>query len=356
MRVLFIAPRFLPEIGGVEKHVSYVANKLAEQQIEISILSATGRKDLRPIDQLGKIKVFRFFYPFLTSSKVISVLNLIKTWVFFLKNFRLLIDTEIIHLHDAQTFTWIVPFIYFLRKPIFITFHGFDKYPIPNSARIIRKIAEKKTNGNICVGKFLVKWYATTPDYITIGGVEPSRDLPKKQPEQSALFVGRLAEDTDILQFVEALLVLKQTFGINLPLHICGDGPLRDLIIEKAIKNNLEITMHGFVEEPYNYLFKYRYAFVTGFLSILEAMINNRLVFTIYNNPLKKDYIYSIPNAEDLMIIAGSPKELAEKIYVVINEPTKILRYTKPAFAFASNQTWGEVANTYTKLYKKVLD
>ena len=69
--------------------------------------------------------------------------DLLNVWHFIIKNFQFLINTDIIHFHDVETFLWFSPFILLIRKPFFITFHGFEGYPIPKVTRIFRKISKK---------------------------------------------------------------------------------------------------------------------------------------------------------------------------------------------------------------------
>lgn len=90
-------------------------------------------------------------------------------------------------------------------------------------------------------------------------------------------------------------------------------------------------------ENPENLLRRSRYAFV----------------FAVYNNQLKRDYLYSIPNAKNLMFIAASPDELAEKLYVAIRSLEQIELVLEQAYAFAGKQMWGKIANVYLELYQK---
>jgi glycosyltransferase involved in cell wall biosynthesis len=356
LKILFITPRFQPEVGGVEKHTYYVAKELANHGNKIEIITITQRTDLKTDEQQNGMLVHRLLLASRGNHWLNVAFGLLSMWFFLSKNFRLLVGSTVVHLHDWQTFLWIFPFIPLLRRPLFITFHGFESYPIPVSAKVIRKIAEKLVDGNICVGAFLTKWYNTKPDFTIIGGVEAAQLPSDSHIEKAALFMGRLAEDTGISEFTEALGILKQEFGIDIPLHICGDGPLKPRIKENARHDNLKIFMHGFQKNSQEYLARYSYAFVSGYLSILEAMYQRTPVFTIYNNPLKKDYLCSIPNANDLMVITASPKELAEKLRIAIKNPQQIDPILERAYSFACKQTWEKVANVYLELYQKKED
>jgi glycosyltransferase involved in cell wall biosynthesis len=352
LRILFIAPRYLPEIGGVEKHVNYVSNRLTQKGCNIKILTATYNNGFPSNENQESIQIFRLKPKHFKKPQINSIYNLTKIWFYLIKNFKLLLKTDVIHLHDTQTFLWLLPFIKLIRKPVYITFHGFDKYPIPSASRILRKLAEKMLAGNICIGEFLKKWYSTEPNFVTIGGVEPPIQTTNQPRVPQALFVGRLAEDTNILDFVEAINMLKAQFNVNLPLHICGDGPLRNAITDKASRNKLNITLHGFTLETQKHLAVSSYGFVTGYLAILEAMANNLPVFAIYNNPLKKDYLNSIPNNQEIMTIASSPQDLANKLNQAIGNQNQLNETTKKAHEFARSQTWDKVADLYLKLYK----
>ncbi len=352
MKVLFITPRFYPQLGGVEKHVKSVGEKLSNNGHEITVITCTDRTDLKAFEKMDGMSVYRKFIkapPI--RSRASSISSLSKMMIFLLKNFALIKNHNIIHLHDPEAFLWFAPIILFCRKPVFITFHGFEKYPVPMPSKIIRKIAEKCTSGNICVGDFITKWYGTQANFVIVGGVETNGNLPNGVIDEGAIFVGRLERDTGILNFIETLIILKNNFGINLPLHICGDGPLRQQIMQSAKEHDLQIFLHGFVDDVRAQIVKHRYAFVTGYLSILDAMYCKRLVFSIYDNPLKRDYLYSIPENEKLMFIAGSPKDLATKLHDVIRANESAKNILENAFAFAKSQSWENVARVYQTLY-----
>jgi glycosyltransferase involved in cell wall biosynthesis len=350
MRLLFLTPRFKPDLGGVEKHTYKIAQELIKRGNYVSILTNTQEQTSEKFGQMEKINICRLSIEKKYNPKVNALINLLKTWIFLLKNFHIILEHDVIHLHDYQTFLWVSPFLLYLKKPLYITFHGFEGYPVSWLSKILRKIAEENVKDNICVGNFICKWYGTKCQNITLGGV----DFPNKTPssvDNSAIYIGRLAVDTGILDLINALNILKEKYAVEIPLHICGDGPLRKEIEDQAKNDNLIIFMHGFVTEPNTYIQTCKYAFVSSYLSILETMIQKKPVIAFYNNPLKKDYLYSFPNAEQMMTIAGSPKELAEKIFALIKGPKQTNLLVNNAYEFSIKQTWSKVAELYLKLY-----
>jgi glycosyltransferase involved in cell wall biosynthesis len=353
MNVLFLVPRFLPDIGGVETHAYRVAKGLIEQGYRIQIVTGTHRKDLCPEEREGGITIYRCRLSKSRTNKSSAFLDLAVIWLYLLRHNRLFTESNYIHLHDFQTFLWFFPFLVLYRKPVFITFHGFEKYPVPVFAKIARKTAEKMVDGNICVGSFISNWYGTNPQAETIGGVDTQSESQNCCVQEAAIYIGRLETDTNILGLVNALAILRKSRGVSIPLHIFGDGSLRSKIETCAQENNLEIHTYGFQASASLQLPKYRYVFASGFLSILDAMSYGKVVFTLYDNPLKRDYFYSIPNAESLMHICSSPVQLSDELFTVINSPKQAAFMSQKAFDFAKQQSWAKVTKLYLALYEK---
>lgn len=342
MKILMFAPLFPPHIGGVEKHVKRLSEELIKKGYEIIVVTIKHYNSLPDFEELNKIKVYRF-----------PRMKLSKIWFWIYKNRYLIKDADIIHCHDFGAFIyWYLPFrfLYFL-KPVFITFHGHEGIiPIPKKILFRRKVAEFLTKGNICIGDFIPKWYGTKANFISYGGVDILTTVNNTKSE-GAVFIGRLEKDTGIMTYIDAIKILKKEYNISFEVDIYAGGSLRE-ILEKIIKENeLSVKLHGFVENPMNYLIKSKFAFVSGYLSILEAMINKKLVFSVYENELKKDYLTLIPNSKNMMVIPSSPEKLAEKVAYYYKAPEKAEEIIKNAYNFAKKQTWGNVANTYLRLW-----
>ncbi len=342
MKILMLAPLFPPHIGGVEKHVKRLSEELIKKGHEVTVVTKKHDQCLPDFEELSKIKVYRF-----------PKMRLPKVWFWIYKHRNLIKETDIIQCHDFSTFIyWYLPFRFLCPfKPIFITFHGYEGIvPIPRKVLLLRKITEYLTNGNICVGDYIPKWYGTKATFISYGGV----DVPPTVSNMDcngAIFIGRLEKDTGIMTYINALKILKGKYGINLKVDICGDGSLKGMI-EKIIKENkLNVELYGFVENLFDYLNKIKFAFVSGYLAILEAMINKKLVFAIYENELKKDYLILMQNSKSMIVVASSPEELAEKIAYYHKNPEKTKEKIIKAYLFAKEQTWTKVVNTYLKLW-----
>jgi len=335
------APLFYPHIGGVEKHVKRLSEELIKKGHKVTIVSIKHDQSLPDTEELNKIKLYRF-----------PKIRLPKVWVWIYNHRNLVKDIDVIHCHDVSTFYWYLPFRFlYPSKPVFITFHGHEGIlPIPEKIIFIRKVAEFLTRGNICIGDFIPKWYGTKATLVSYGGV----DIPpivSNTNYEGAVFIGRLENDTGIMTYINALKILKRKYGIYLEVDICASGSLRETIENIIKKNKLNIKLHGFVENPLVYLNKSKFAFVSGYLAILEAMINKKLIFAIYENDLKKDYLTLMPNSKSMMLITSSAEELAEKVVYYLKNPEEAGDKIKNAYNFAKEQTWEKVADMYLELW-----
>ena len=342
MKLLMFAPLFHPHIGGVEKHVKRLSEELIKKRYEVSVITLKHDKTLSDFEELNKIMVYRF-----------PQLRLPKIWLWIYKHRNLIKNADIIHCHDFATFIyWYLPFRFLNPvKPVFVTFHGYEGIvPIPRKVLFLRKMVEHLTRGNICIGDYIPKWYGTKANFISYGGVDIPTTLNNTNYE-SAVFIGRLEKDTGIMTYIDAIKTLKNKYNINLELNICGDGSLREKIEETIKENELNVKLLGFVENPTDYLIKSKFVFVSGYLAILEAMINKKLVFSVYENELKRDCLTLIPNSKDMMIIVSSSEELAEEIAYYYKNPEKAEEKIKNAYNFAKEQTWEKVAITSLRLW-----
>ena len=166
MNIVFLTRLYSPHIGGVEKHVYEISKRLKNKGDRITIITENhGWKDE---DNINGLKIVRIHV-----GKE-GMLKKFKVWIEIWKHMSILSNADIIHCHDV--FFWILPYkMFLLRKKIYVTFHGYESFPISYKARIQRKIAERLTSGNICIGDFISKWYKTIPTYVSYGGVEKQK-------------------------------------------------------------------------------------------------------------------------------------------------------------------------------------
>jgi glycosyltransferase involved in cell wall biosynthesis len=336
MEILMFSKYFYPHVGGVEKHVDNITKILLREGHNVTIITESlDAKQKKVLTNASGVKIVRLGF------LKIKYLGLLSIWLNILKNIDLIRKAEIIHCHDV--FIWYLPFRFiFPFKPVYTTFHGYEGYPIKRSARIIRKISEFLSNGNICVGEFISKWYGTRPTLITYGAVDTVKPRKKSQFEYDAIFIGRLDEQTNILGYLEVVRLLRNKLP-NFRLLVFGDG--------KYLRKSKELTnCKGFVSNAEKYISQANYAFVSRYLSILEAFINKRMVFALYDNKIKEDYLKMTPYSK-WIVVEGSPAKLAEKLLYYKTHQIEGNKMIKSAYTWAQSQTWDNMVNNYKKLW-----
>ena len=340
MNILFFSRLFYPHIGGVEKHVLEVSKLLIRKNHNIVIVTEQHEKKVKTKEEFEGITIYRI--PGLEE----DWLKKFKIWKWLWTNRELINNADIIHCHDV--FFWYLPFRFtYPFKKIFTTFHGYESYPLKFKFILMHIISEKLSMGNICVGDFIKKWYGTKPDNVAYGGVNivDIKNLKLKiKNENSALFIGRLDEQTGIRAYVNAVKLIRKKIP-NFKFEIMGDGKNR-----KEIEKDFKVL--GFQENPEKYFSKYRFAFVSRYLSILEAMAAKKLVFAIYDDPLKEDYLRMSPFAK-LINIINSENQLVEKVLYFLKNPGKEVMIVKEAFEWVKKHTWEDVVDMYLKLWRK---
>lgn len=339
MNILFLSRLFYPHIGGVEKHVLEVSRLLIKKGHKVVVVTEQDSSKTRLNEVVEGIEVFRI--PELKDGKF----KKFKIWKWLWNNCQLMKNADVVHCHDV--FFWYLPFRFLYPfKKVFTTFHGYESYPLKQKDILVHKISEKLSMGNICIGDFIKKWYGTKPSYVTYGAVEipnPKLQVPNKTKQESAVFIGRLDEQTGILTYVGAVEIIKKKIP-NFDFLIIGDGNLKDEISGK-------IKILKPLNNAEKYFQNYNFAFVSRYLSIMEAMAAKRLVFAVYDNPLKEDYLRMAPFSK-YIIISDSSSELASKSSFYLDNQKAKDKMVEKAYLWVRKNTWKEVTNIYLKLWK----
>jgi len=335
MTILFFTRRFYPQIGGVEKHVYELGKKLIQKGHKITVVTEN-ISDLKnykvegvnvysiPTGSDGKLKKFRIWW---------------QLWKLRLE----IKKSDIVHCHDV--FFWYLPFRFLYPfKRVYTTFHGYESYPIKRKAILIRKISEKLSNGNICIGDFMKKWYGSSPTLVSYGAVEIPKSQKLTVKSHSALFFGRLDDQTCVLNYIKAYEILKKKYP-DFKLTIIGNGQYKT-----QIQKNLNVI--PFQPSPEKYFSTHHFAFISRYLSILEAFAARRLVFALYDNPVKEDYLRMSPFAR-LIIIEKDPAKLTQKIEYYLTHPKKEKELTDKAYEWSKLQSWDVMAKKYLYLWNK---
>ena len=354
MKIVFLARRFYPEVGGVEKHVMEIGKRLVKKGHKVIVIAELEKNTNNPnyhsssnsarfVGKVEGIEIFRI------NPGTDNWFKKFRIWQQLWQLRKHISGADIIHCHDV--FFWYLPFrfLYFSKK-VFTTFHGYEGNKIPNvKAKLMHKLAEKLSKGNICVGDFLQKWYGTKPTFVTYGAID-KKDINTKSKDvkkNSVIFLGRLEEETGILKYLEALAILDKV-GIKLSLEVFGDGALMGESLNYSKKHNLRVNFKGFVPNASDFIKNYEYVFCSRYLGILEAMVLQKPVFAEYNNLIKKDYLQMAPFAKYISI-TGDAALISNAVSSYIEK--KNLEVAR-AYLWAKNETWEKMVNLYLRLWE----
>ncbi|KKQ01218.1 MAG: Glycosyltransferase, group 1 family protein, partial [Candidatus Levybacteria bacterium GW2011_GWA2_41_15] len=106
-----------------------------------------------------------------------------------------------------------------------------------------------------------------------------------------------------------------------------------------------------FKKNAVKYLENYNFAFVSRYLSILEALAAKRLAFALYDNPIKEDYLRMSPFS-GYIVIENSPKKLAERVDYYLRNRQAEEELIEKGFSWVTNQTWENVVGAYLRLWR----
>ncbi|MCL4417277.1 MAG: glycosyltransferase family 4 protein [Actinobacteria bacterium] len=357
MKVIFLSRFFYPHIGGVEKHVQNVGASLVKRGHEVTVItekllgahSANNHSISSSAKHPGKVNGMTVFQ--IHPGKD-DWFKKIRIWKELWKYKYILKQADIIHCHDV--FFWYLPFRFvFPYKKVYITFHGYEGNKIPGRRAILsHKIAEKLSKGNICIGDFFKKWYGTNPTIISYGAVDTTPKLDSKTHNSSiknVLYIGRLEEEAGIMEYLRAVRILKDK-GINLKLTILGDGSQMKKAQLFAEKNRLDVVFKGFVENVDEYVKKTDIVFVSRYLGILESLVNKKLVFAVYNNDIKKDYLETAKFKKYIYISSGYLSLASDIQHVILNKDYD--EKIKDGYSWAKKQSWEKLCDSYLRLWR----
>jgi glycosyltransferase involved in cell wall biosynthesis len=337
-KIVFLSRRVWPEVGGVENHLYHICAHLQKSH-SITVISEQSHPGLKRDEVHDGVRYVRIPVQGTTGSKQ-------EVWSWLKEQFSFLAEADTIHVHDV--FFWLYPFVpRLLRKPLFITFHGYEGKQPSWKQRLWHQCADFLSDNNICIGSFHQKWYQVEPGVVCYGGVSEILSRPRAGREKvprTMVFIGRLAEDTGILPYLNALVILPAHRRPQL--DVFGDGPLRETISMMIQAHHLPVTLKGVKLWSVAEYQKYDVAVVSGYLTILSALAAGVPVIATYQTDLKRDYLQNTPFAQWIRI-AGSVEDLAmmlgEKVTLPFDDAAK----------WVAQQTWENIAEKYVRLWNE---
>jgi len=339
MKIIHLTSHFYPRIGGVEKHVLNIA------KIQIDL----GHDVIVVAGQYGKAKKFEIFegikiYRFPAERSSLRM----KLW--HIRHALIYLQADILHIHNLMSTVNIFRLLLTKSKTV-LTLHGWGGiYPIPEKHKNATKInARRYAKKIITVGRFINKWYDLESNLTIYGAISTSLlDTSSTQVKKYDICIfGRLEEDAGINIYIDGLSQIINFYPDKLKICICGDGQLKGYILNQL--KGADVSFKGFVTDPIKYVKRSKYCFTSGYLGILECLAVKTKVFSVFDNPLKEDYLKLSP-FEKYIYIAGDTKTLIQQLQneLLQNAPPPVI----PDFVFQS--TWEALAKKFEYLYEEI--
>ncbi len=322
MKIVFICARSYPSIGGVERHVEEISERLKAKGHEIIVLS---EDEELTFGKPGFLKKFRIWYQ-------------------MIRRIPLFLSADIVHVHDV--FFWYLPVRFLLFfKPVYTTFHGYEGVvPPTKKAVFLRKLSALLSKKTIEVGAYIQKWYGTHPTKVIYGGStyiisKPSQSSYSKKKLRFVL-IGRLTSDIGLPQYVKFFAQLKKN-KVSHTLDVYGDGPHR-----KSIEKYGDV--HGFVDDLVQPTIDADVVCASSYLTMIDALSFGKPVLAFYDNTLKKEYLETFPLANNIVMSIT-----VDNVYEKLVNLQKDWNAERVAEATQKTFSWDVIVNDYLDLWKK---
>ena len=339
MQILQVSQSYLPNVGGVEKHLQQVNRHLLKAGHQVTVLTGGGQRSQQDQAIIEQVLVF-----YLDNQPQAHYKWHI--WRQIIQHRQLFQQADVIQVHDV--FWWILPLYPLIKSKVFTTFHGYEGSQVPDKKAIrAHQLAWRLSRGSLAIGGWHHKYYGISSDLISFGAsdLKLNRQATKRrQSAKKAIFIGRLTPDTGILEYLKALNLLKKR-QYSYSLDVYGDGPLLNQATKYAKQQHLAVTFHGFQADADQLLVNYPVAFVSQYLAIIEALKSGCQVIAYYHNQLKEDYLEMSPFPQ-YIAMAHSAQEIKQQLESKTSQANL-------GSDLAKKLSWSTVTKQYLQLWQK---
>lgn len=350
LRIVFLVKRFWPDVGGVEKYIFELARAVREQGHRVDIVAGDPTGQRPRFEEHAGLRLHRFSSRrsrWRIASQLCRVVPVLRS-----ADVLNISDIEMLEFYQRMLAWRVAP------KAVCLTRHGMSgRDPVSQAERERHIRARAAVAAIFDDGEFIHRRYGVMPDSIPKPGLRPRAiDLePHPEPDRlSAVFIGRIEPDTGLDIYLEALIALRDRFGLTLPLSVYGDGSCKPDLFIRARSAALAIDWHVAQPDAQQRLWQGTVAFVSGRMAICEAMARRRLVAAAWVDPLKRDYILG-EWFSPCLVAAPTGKELAERLHPFLTDAARRAARVERAFQAVVDLDWHRTADEYLRVWRRCL-
>ena len=248
MRIALVAPRFAPDIGGVETHVRELAMRFSGWGMRVEVLTQTANRELPRQDKIGDVNIRRF--PVLVRSKDYAAAPSLPVFMAFNR-----LRYDLIHIHNYHALPAVNAALVTGDRPLVFTphYHGVGHSKFSNAMhypyRLVGLALFRKCDQVICVSDserdLLVRHF---PDVAPKVKVVPNgigtHDIVVASPfdmqGRVVLTVGRLEKYKQVDVVVRAMELLDSSYVLRVIGRGSEEARLRRQVQERDLGSRVE--------------------------------------------------------------------------------------------------------------------
>jgi glycogen(starch) synthase len=366
MNVLYWTDFFLPHIGGVETFGGDLIPALQAKGYRVTVVTASHRQDLPPVEQVGSVPVHRFpMWTALLASDLRQIAAIRRA----VTDLKRRIDPDIVHLHFGAT-----SYLHLQtrgRTPTLTTVHALTGTSLTDTSLLARVVrASAAVNAVSAVGyRLLCQAFPEAADRLSFVyyGLAPSRGravevAAPRFDEPVLLCLGRLAPQKGFDLALKAFALVERTFP-RARMMIVGEGveeaALKQLAADLGITGKVDFTGAVPPEDVYPVINR---ATVMLLPSRFEGLPLVALQAAKMQRPIISSAVDGLPELvvdqeSGLVLDQNNEGELAKAITWVLEHPDRAIAMGQAvARRFEERFGFDQCVSQYERLYRRVVD
>jgi len=354
MRIIHVAPRYHPHIGGVEYVVKSVAERLVKMGHTVTVIAGEPSIGKLREEEINGVEVIR--WPTWSPGDSYHIPRQRNKLREFLTD--LVKDADVVHVHNVHaifsmyaleivknTSVRIVMTPYYhgtghtvARRILWSYWRSYIRRLL-NAVDVVHTVSRLEAN--------LVKRDFAHDAIVIENGVEEDIRNVEWKPEDYVMYSGRIEKYKNMHLLAEIVKALNEEYGLNLRLRVFGNGPYRGRLAKILERMNIVFEINDFM--PFEeYVHALSHAIIFGLLSRMESYPQSINEANAIGVPVivAKPWGLNFEGRTRTLIIdtRWDLKIITEKVYELVKKA--------PTEESSKVPTWTEVTNGYiNKLY-----